>query len=92
MKASLRGRYKLAGLEGLALRQVYRRAENHLITLPEDEARRVQAKIDGYEVAGLDSCRVASAPEFTALINDLKRRTFHAVAAVMPLTGRRFPA
>lgn len=91
MKASLRERYKQADLEGLALRQVYRGAENHLITLPVDEARRVQTKIEGGEVAGLDSCRVASAAEFTDLIGELKRRKFHTAEAVMPLTGRRFP-
>jgi len=92
MKASLRERYKQADLEGLVLRQVYRRAENHLITLAADEARRVQAKINASEVGGLDSCRVASAAEFTELINKLKRRTFHTAEAVMPLTGRLFPA
>lgn len=91
MKASLRERYKQADLEGLALRQVYWGAENHLITLPVDEARRVQTKIEGGEVAGLDSCRVASAAEFTDLIGDLKHRKFHTAEAVMPLTGQRFP-
>jgi len=41
---------------------------------------------------GWNPCRVASAAEFTELINKLKRRTFHTAEAVMPLTGRLFPA
>ena len=70
-KTSLRERYKQADLESLALRAVYRRSKTYLVTLDEREAKGVQAKIDSGDVTSLNSCVVASKPEFDDLIMEL---------------------
>ena len=70
-KTSLRERYKQADLEALALRAVYRRSKTFLVTLNEVEARGVQAKIQAGDVTSLNSCVVATKPEFDNLINEL---------------------
>ena len=70
-KTSLRERYKQADLEALALRAVYRRSKTYLITLNEQEARGVQSKIQSGFVTSLNSCVVATKPEFDNLIQDL---------------------
>ena len=70
-KTSLRERYKQADLESLALRAVYRRSKTFLITLDQREAKGVQAKIESGDVTSLNSCVVASEPEFDSLISEL---------------------
>jgi hypothetical protein len=70
-KTSLRERYKQADLEALALRAVYRRSKTFLITLNDQEARNVQAKIQSGDVTSLNSCVVATKPEFDNLIDEL---------------------
>jgi hypothetical protein len=49
-KTSLRERYKQADLEAMALRAVYRRSKTFLVTLNEQEARNVQAKIHSGDI------------------------------------------
>lgn len=88
MKTSLRERYKQAGLEGMALRQVYRRARCYLITLADDEADKLQCKIDSGSIAGLDRCIVATRPEYTQLLECLAQRTFTIARPIQPLDGR----
>lgn len=70
-KTSLRERYKQADLEALALRAVYRRSKTFLVTLNDQEARNVQAKIQSGDVTSLNSCIVATKPEFDNLIEEL---------------------
>jgi len=70
-KTSLRERYKHADLEALALRAVYRRSKTFLVTLNDQEARNVQAKIQSGDVTSLNSCIVATKPEFDNLIDEL---------------------
>jgi hypothetical protein len=70
-KTSLRERYKQADLEALALRAVYRRSKTFLVTLNDQEARNVQAKIQSGDVTSLNSCIVATKPEFDNLIDEL---------------------
>lgn len=74
MKVSLRKRWKQADLEGMALRQVYRRAESYLITLSKNEASSVKSKIENGTVSGLNACVSADTEEFTLLLTKLKQR------------------
>ena len=87
-KTSLRERYKQADLEGMALNQVYRNAECHLITLDHTEARRTVGKIKEYDVAGLTACHLADTEEFTKLLEELSRREFFEASVIMPIKGR----
>ena len=87
-KTSLRERYKQADLEGMALGQVYRNAECHLITRDCCEADRVTVKIRNGDVAGLTACHVADTEEFTELVEDLSKREFVRASVVMPIKGQ----
>lgn len=87
MKVSLRERYKQADLEGVALRQVYRRARSYLITLSGEEAGGVTRKIQTGDVAGLDDCILANQERFSRLISGLARCKFSVAERVMPLSG-----
>ena len=71
-KTSLRERYKQADLEGMMLRQVYRRSKSYLITLHEQEAQNVNKKIQDGKVLGIDNVIVATDKSFDRLINTLK--------------------
>ena len=77
-KTSLRERYKQADLEGMMLRQVYRRSKNYLITLNEKEAHSVSQKIQKGEILGLDDVIVATHNAFDHLFEELQQLTpFH---------------
>lgn len=81
-KTSLRERYKQADLEAIALKYVHRKALSYLVTLEENEARGVKAKIKNGGVIGLDNVVVATNPEFNELIKDLKEFEFSAPPTV----------
>ena len=87
-KTSLRERYKQADLEGMALGQVYRNAECHLITRDRCEADRVTVKIRNGDVAGLTACHVADTEEFTELVENLSKRDFVRASEIMPIKGQ----
>jgi hypothetical protein len=76
VKTSLRERYKQADLEAIALKYVHRKAFSYLITLEENEARSVKAKIKSGDVIGLDNVIVATNEEFNELIAELKEFEF----------------
>lgn len=76
VKTSLRERYKQADLEAIALKYVHRKALSYLITLEENEARSVKAKIKSGDVIGLDNVIVATNEEFNHLITELKSFEF----------------
>lgn len=71
-KTSLRERYKQADLESIALKYVHRKALSYLITLEENEAKGVKAKIKSGDIIGLDNVIVATSSEFNSLITELK--------------------
>ncbi len=71
-KTSLRERYKQADLEAIALKYVHRKALSFLVTLEENEAKSVKAKIKSGDVIGLDKVVVATNAEFDELILELK--------------------
>ncbi len=75
-KTSLRERYKQADLESIALKYVHRKALSYLITLEENEAKSVKAKIKSGDVIGLDDVIVATSIEFDILIEELKKFNF----------------
>jgi hypothetical protein len=75
-KTSLRERYKQADLEAIALKYVHRKALSYLVTLEENEAKSVKAKIKSGDVIGLDNVIVATNSEFNDLINELKTFQF----------------
>ncbi|MCB9042948.1 MAG: hypothetical protein R2798_01365 [Chitinophagales bacterium] len=76
VKTSLRERYKQADLESIALKYVHRKALAYLITLEENEARSVKAKIKSGDVIGLDNVIIATSDEFNKLISELKEFEF----------------
>lgn len=76
VKTSLRERYKQADLEAIALKYVHRKALSYLITLEENEARSVKAKIKNGDVIGLDDVIIATKEEFNELIAELKEFEF----------------
>ena len=71
-KTSLRERYKQADLEAIALKYVHRKALSYLVTLEENEAKSVKAKIKTGDVIGLDNVVVATSNEFDELVIELK--------------------
>ncbi|OJV24275.1 MAG: hypothetical protein BGO32_03540 [Bacteroidetes bacterium 37-13] len=75
-KTSLRERYKQADLEAIALKYVHRKALSFLVTLEENEAKSVKAKIKSGDVIGLDNVVVATNNEFNELIEELKSYKF----------------
>lgn len=75
-KTSLRERYKQADLEAIALKYVHRKALSYLLTLEENEAKGVKAKILTGDVIGLDKVVIATLPEFDELILELKEYIF----------------
>jgi hypothetical protein len=75
-KTSLRERYKQADLEAIALKYVHRRALSYLVTLEENEAKSVKAKIKSGDVIGLDDVIVATSNDFNDLIIELKKFKF----------------
>ena len=73
LKTSLRERYKQADLEGLALKEVYKRAKTYLITIDEkQEIDKFKNKIDVKDVRGIDKCIDARSHEFDELIYSIK--------------------
>lgn len=88
MKVSLRERWKQADLEGMALRQVYRRAKNYLITLDKKKANNIKRKIRDGTVGGLNACICADTGEYEDLLEELKQRKFIEGREIMPITAR----
>jgi len=76
VKVGLRDCYKQADLEAIALKYVHRKGLSFLITLEENEARSVKAKIKSGDVIGLDNVIVATSEEFNELILELKTFEF----------------
>lgn len=76
LKTSLRERYKQADLEGIALKNVHRRAKCYLLTMDKDEASRVSRKILCGDVAGLDRVFVCDSEDFDEMIVSLKANTY----------------
>ncbi|MCL1967328.1 MAG: hypothetical protein FWF67_05550 [Fibromonadales bacterium] len=76
LKTSLRERYKQADLEALALKNVYRKAENYLITLGEGEAKALKDKVENGTLLGLDNVIIATDSEFDKLIDKLSKIKF----------------
>jgi len=88
IKTSLRERYKQADLEGLALKNVHRRAKNYLITLDEREYKGVKNKIEKGDVGGLDEAVLADTEEFDKLLTNLTKMTFIKADVVKVITGK----
>ncbi|CAI2190303.1 14187_t:CDS:2 [Funneliformis geosporum] len=88
IKTSLRERYKQADLEGLALKNVHRRAKNYLITLSAKEYEGVRKKIQEGDVAGLDKIILADSEEFDCLLNKLSQMNFIKPKTVEIIKGK----
>ncbi len=89
MKTSLRERYKQADLEGMALRQVYRRAQTYLITLS-DEAYKIREKISNGDISGLDDCIIAKDDTYNSFLKQIKGRKFEVAKRILPIEGVLF--
>ena len=73
LKTSLRERYKQADLEGIALKEVYKRALSYLITLDEEtELVKFKKKVEEKDIRGIDACLNATSEEFDELIKNIK--------------------
>ena len=88
IKTSLRERYKQADLEGLALKNVHRRAKNYLITLSAKEYEGVKRKIQEGEVTGLDKIILAASKGFDDLITELSQMSFIKPETVEVIKGK----
>ena len=76
LKTSLRERYKQADLEGLDLKDVYKRGLSYLITLDdESEITLANEKISKNDIRGLDGFLNATSEEFDNLVKHLKEST-----------------
>ena len=84
-KTSLRERWKQADLEGMAIRNVYKRASTQLITVSIKERDNLQKKIDSGKVNGLDGCVLAQRPEFDNLLDTLSEREFMVAEDIKPI-------
>ena len=71
-------------MEAIAIKQVYRRAKNHLLTASE-EANQLQSKIADGNIAGLDSCVLVQKPEFDRLLKQLRSDHFTEAEAQSPI-------
>ena len=87
MKTSLRERYKQADLEGSALRQVYPKAKSYLITLSEKEVPQMKQKIKEGSIAGIEDCILASKPQFSKFLCNIKNHTFYVAQKILPIQG-----
>ena len=76
LKTSFRERYKQADLEGMALRNVHRTAQNYLITMNAAEAENVKRKIGNQEVMFINGVIVADQDEFDDFIAFLKQNKY----------------
>lgn len=88
IKTSLRERYKQADLEGMALKNVHRRAKSYLITLNAKEYEGVKRKIKEGDVAGLDKVILAYTKEFDDLLNELSSVNFVKPGLVEIIKGK----
>lgn len=88
-KTSLRERYKQADLEGMALRQVHRRAQSFLITADIIAAKNVNRKIKEGQVLGLDRVIVAGCTDFDKLIEALESYNYIIPGKVDVIRGSR---
>ena len=88
IKTSLRERYKQADLEGLALKNVHRRAKNYLITLSAKEYEGVRKKIQEGDVAGLDKIILADSKEFDNLLTELSQMSFVKPETIEVIKGK----
>ena len=87
LKTSLRERYKQSDLEGITLKQVYRKARVYLITLSDKEIKSIKRKIEDGSITGIDSCFLANEKAFDILLKELKRETFIEAKKVLPIQG-----
>ena len=72
LKTSLRERYKQADLEGIALKNVYKRAKTYLVTMDKDDIKSVKCKISNKDIIGIDDVIDARSREFNGIIKKLK--------------------
>lgn len=73
LKTSLRERYKQADLEGIALKNVYKRASSYLVTIDDAaEIAKIEDKIINKDVLGIDYVIDARSKDLDTLITNLK--------------------
>ncbi len=93
-KTSLRERYKQADLEAIALKYVHVRAQFHIVTLDNEGAASLGAKIRDGGFVGLDSVVTARSRRFDDLLEKLQRLsvceapTLPAVSAERVVTAK----
>lgn len=85
-KTSLRERYKQADLESFAIKSVYRRSENFLVTLSSNELRvRLRKMKNGEEFSSLDQMVAADEPQFDNFVHYLSEKTFEVPKSFSPI-------
>ena len=88
-KTSLRERYKQADLEGMMVRQVYRRSKSFLISLDQNEVKNTDKKIARGEILGLDKIIDARSPDLDSLFDELKTYNLYAPSPVQVVAAKR---
>lgn len=76
LKTSLRNGYKMADLEAVALRYIYRRSKSYLLTMDTKEANVQKAKILSGDIMGLDAIIDCNTEDINQLIAELKKIQF----------------
>lgn len=76
LKTSLRNGYKMADLEAVALRYIYRRSKSYLLTMDTKEANVQKAKILSGDIMGLDAIIDCNTEDINQLIAELKKVQF----------------
>lgn len=76
LKTSLRNGYKMADLEAVALRYIYRRSKSYLLTMDTKEANVQKAKILSGDIMGLDAIIDCNTEDINQLIAELKKAQF----------------
>lgn len=90
LKTSLRERYKQADLEGLALKDVYKRGISYLINMDtESEIENSNRKISNRDVRGIDGFINATSSEFDELVKKLKENNVSAPPPIQVISSAK---
>lgn len=81
-KTSLRERYKQADLESVSLKYVHRKAKCFLVTMDKPEASRLERKLKGGDLLGIDSIVIGNDASFDEMINFLSELDLEKPKAV----------
>lgn len=86
-KTSLRERYKQADLEAISLKYVHRKAKCYLVTMEKSEAKRLENKLKGGDLLGIDSIVLGNETTFDEMVKFLATLSLEKPKAVEIVTS-----